>query len=194
MRSLYLMMAHNLCGSPSRLVGPGKLPANPLLRSIALGRVEEVRLQLKQGAAVNPLDGPGSVPPLVEAARYCHVGVVRLLIEWGADINGSFGGITALMEAARHCRTEVVTLLLERGADVHRGASDRSTALHWAALSGGPRTVRALLEAGADPTALSDAGLTPTAVAGQRKYLTHWQRLRGVPDPNYLEMMQLFTA
>jgi ankyrin repeat protein len=191
MRRLHLMWAHNLWDSPSRLAEPGKLPTDPLLRSVALGGVEEVRLQLEQRADVNAPGNPGSPPPLVEAARYGHVGVIRLLMEWGADIDGGFGGITPLMEAARHGQTETVTLLLEHGADVHRGASDRSTALHWAALSGNPRTVRILLEAGADPTALSDAGLTPTAVAGQRKYLTLWQRLRGLPDPNYLEMMQL---
>jgi ankyrin repeat protein len=65
-------------------------------------------------------------PPLLLAANHGHVDVVRLLLHYGADMDGQFTlcsreGIqkegTALMAALINAHEEIVSILLENGAD-----------------------------------------------------------------------------
>ena len=59
---------------------------------------------------------------LMAAAREGHTGVVRALIEKGANVDavGSLDGHSALMTACRHGQLSVVKLLLDKGADVDK--------------------------------------------------------------------------
>jgi uncharacterized protein len=66
-------------------------------------------------------------------------------------------GITPLMVAAGVGQAEAVEQLLKRGANWKTASPEGVTALHWAARSGDPRTVRLILIAGA---ALDDADYT----------------------------------
>ncbi|KAJ6524900.1 ankyrin repeat-containing domain protein [Mycena vulgaris] len=83
--------------------------------------LERVTMLLDHGANVNiqhedQLYGT----PLQTASYWGHAGVVRLLIEKGADVNdkgGKYG--TALHTASHTGRAEIVKLLLENGADVN---------------------------------------------------------------------------
>lgn len=91
-----------------------------------------------------------SGPPLVEAARYGHLEIVRLLLDKGADPDGTDKyGNTALMEAADEGHAELIQLLTGRGADPNLETKPYRTALSKAILSGTAETVQALIDHGA---------------------------------------------
>ena len=74
--------------------------------------------------------------------------MVRLLLELGADVNGSgHNGRTALMIAAMFNRTEIVELLMVRGADVEARDADGLTAEAAARIMGAPDTPAQLARA-----------------------------------------------
>jgi ankyrin repeat protein len=94
---------------------------------------------------------PKSVPGLWIAAVFGLIGVIRLLIEQGNDINAkTTSGETALHGAAKSGHEAVVLLLLEKGADIEARAQYGRTALHSAAESGHETVVRLLLKKGID--------------------------------------------
>lgn len=128
---------------------------------------------------------------LIFAARYGHEGIVRALLDKGADINSQecYDGLTALHWAARAGHESIVQLLLERGADVnYRDSLDsyliqpfdrhaitfprkkhvmgrNNTALHWAAYAGYSSVVRLLLENGASMNIENSLQDTPLIIA-----------------------------
>jgi ankyrin repeat protein len=88
---------------------------------------------------------------LMEAAWYGQLGSVKLLLEHGANLEGTDNnGNTALTCAANAGRTNVVQYLLKQGAN--RNATNRNgwTALMQAVEAKQLESVRVLLEAGAD--------------------------------------------
>lgn len=85
------------------------------------GDEEGVRRMLDEGTPVDVIhNGRFNVTPLQAAAREGHVGVVRLLLERGANVNhfdhDDFSPVTFAAEARRW---EVVKILAEHGADFH---------------------------------------------------------------------------
>jgi len=62
-------------------------------------------------------------------------------------------------------RVKCLAALLTRGADILRKGPYGETALHFAALGGGALVARALVAAGADPSATNEKGETPVDVA-----------------------------
>ncbi len=113
---------------------------------------------------------------LVAAADRDDADAVRLMLELGFPVNlpAGPGGATALHAAAGSGSVQVVRLLIEAGADldVLDGATD-TTPLSWAVvgsragLGHNPHadwvgTVRALLDAGADPAQAWAAGEFPS--------------------------------
>jgi len=102
---------------------------NALMVAALKGQLDIVQ-RLRAGGA--SLDRPGWTP-LIYAATGGHEGVVRYLLDQGANINaGSPNGTTALMMAVREHRLEVAELLLSRGADVTRRNDAGMTALTYA--------------------------------------------------------------
>lgn len=127
-----------------------------------LGDVGVVKLLLDHGAEINVKNYLGSVP-LVKAASngnwlnyfrrsvilkwlgyVCseHTGVVKLLLERGADVNAKGnGGMTPLYIAARNGNKELVQFLIERGANVTTRNDDGETPCDIAKSTGNRRTV-----------------------------------------------------
>jgi ankyrin repeat protein len=86
--------------------------------------------QISEKAEVK--DSVGKAPiPLIIAARSGQIGLVRLLLERGADVNArdKETEATALITAAHQGHVQVVEILLQKGADVNAKDKSGKTAL-----------------------------------------------------------------
>lgn len=146
------------------------------------GDVTAVRLLVERGA---PLASLGPNLDLSGAAFHGHWQLVEYLVEQGADVNHSdpINGETplhaALCKANRPAYDHVVEVLLRAGADPRRATTPGAatvafmrdcrtrgeTPLHRAAAYGSERSVRMLLDAGAEREARDEAGDTPLSWA-----------------------------
>lgn len=141
----------------------------PLSHAAEKGFVELTRLLLEAGADPDGL-GPYRNVPLIHALGADQLETARLLLEFGADPNltnqfgaSPLGGICGTGLA------DLVPLALANGAELEARTSlgnyKNMTPLMMAAAGGHTRVVEMLLEAGADPTARSDAGETAAQLA-----------------------------
>ncbi len=156
---------------------------NALHMAAEVGNREIAEILLKHGAKIDTADANG-VTALMHAAANGHSDVADLLLSRGASINlADNGGWTALHwnAATSQPGTEMTTLLIRYRANVHaRGSApatsddaDQSrkskpkdwTPLHLAASTGQEKIVLELLQAGADPNALTGDHRTPLSVA-----------------------------
>ena len=117
-----------------------------LSAAIDSGNLEMAGVLLELGANPNTREDLG-YPIIERAAREGKIEVVRLLVDAGADVDGS----AALWTAIDHGHTEVVRLLVEAGADVNPKDpwNQGSSFLTLAKLSGNPEIVQILADAGA---------------------------------------------
>ncbi len=121
----------------------------PLLIAAQLGDEAAARAALDGGASVESRDWHDeklsdvssiSKTALHFAAAGGHLGVVRLLLDRGADVNSTtMRGETPLHLAATEGNAACAKLLLERGADVHASVTAGSTPLYYAAYGGHSR-------------------------------------------------------
>lgn len=132
-------------------------------------RPDAVKFLLDKGADVNLFDtseGNNSHgPPLQRAAIRGRLEIMRMLLDYGADINlgaGQSGG--ALYEAASCGHLEICELLLNLGADV-QAEGMVGTVLHVAAYHGHVNIVRLLLEHGASVDQVCEFGTALQAAA-----------------------------
>lgn len=109
---------------------------------------------------------------LYQAAVQGHAGIVRMLLEAGADPDRETGDETEglpLCAAACWGHLGAVNALLDAGADPDRREEPGAmTALHWAAANDRQAVARALLARGADPDLRDSAGNTPLSRAAER--------------------------
>jgi len=132
-----------------------------LFTAIRDGDVQNVRRLLDNGADVNSRDPEGNTP-LIQAAFYATPECVGLLLKKGADANAANSvGATALIRATTNY--EKTRSLLDAGAKVRVRTTDYgSTPLILAARrAGNSRTVKLLLEHGANATEHDNAGISP---------------------------------
>lgn len=116
----------------------------------------------------NRIRWPGWTP-LMEATRGRAHHLIKLLVQHGADPNGTTrNGYTSLMEAASLGLASIANTLLENGANVDTQRNDGRTALHHAANRGYLDVMRELLAAGAAINAADKKGVTPLMRAVRR--------------------------
>lgn len=125
---------------------------------------EIVEILLSHGAAPDgcaPLDGT----PLETAAMEGNLKAMRLLIDAGANLNGS-DCVTPLGEAVSYGNIEAIEMLLESGCDINHEDGSGLTAFHHACSCSGTsleaklEIAEFLLEQGADVYAVDDNGNT----------------------------------
>jgi uncharacterized protein len=105
-----------------------------------------VKWLLEQGAEINrKSNNPMKVAALHSAVSAQHVGIVRLLLEHGADANlTQEQGIRPLHQAAHNGDVETTRLLLEYGADKSLVSENGKSALDWAEDEGHEAVVKLL--------------------------------------------------
>eukprot|EP00658_Telonema_sp_P-2_P035946 TRINITY_DN26078_c0_g1_i2.p2 TRINITY_DN26078_c0_g1~~TRINITY_DN26078_c0_g1_i2.p2 ORF type:complete len:209 (+),score=73.12 TRINITY_DN26078_c0_g1_i2:166-792(+) len=146
-----------------------------LWNACKVGSLDGAQRALAAGADVNAVDAREAgehehVPAIVSACAGGYPDVVQLCADAGADIEGANAfGVTGLMEAASsETSTEsekgkaralaTVEKLIELGANVNAVDCDGETALYKAALEGCERSVKLLLNRGADPKMTDNKG------------------------------------
>ena len=156
--------------------------------------------------AASPAGASTADQPLADAAQRAAWGVVRALVEQGADVAARQGdGATALHWAAYWDEVDLADLLIRAGADVNV-ANDLGVTPLWAAAENrSAAMVRRLLDAGADPDTallsaetplmtaarvgaagvarqLLEAGADAAATAGRRQTALMWAVAQRHPD------------
>jgi truncated hemoglobin YjbI/ankyrin repeat protein len=122
-------------------------------------------------AMVTMLLGHGASAASIGAGRWVlHPELAPLLARAGASVDrsGSWIGLCCTGNQGRKDDPEYVAALLHYGAGVadrrltgQRSDGGRATALHYAAKAGFVKTIKVLLDHGADPVAQDDNGLSP---------------------------------
>ena len=116
---------------------------------------------LDAGADANAQGDKGQ-SPLHLAARRGSLDIVRLLLQSGADPNAvDHRGWTSLHHGSDAGCVDIVQLLLTNGSDVNAASGNNgNTPLRFAVKKGYLGTVRALLDAGANPWVINKANHT----------------------------------
>jgi ankyrin repeat protein len=105
---------------------------------------------------------------LLIASQKGRLGVVRVLLERGADINKAHNyGETPLYVASRNGHLNVVRVLLAGGADINKADNNGVTPLAIASTLGHVNVVKLLLREGADINKASNRGWTPLSIASR---------------------------
>jgi ankyrin repeat protein len=153
-----------LVAAKAKLDGRGQYGFTPLTAAISGDHLEVALFLIDAGADVAAKDKLGGNPLGWAAIRsqwvmkHQNVRVVAALLDNGAAVDArDKEGITPLMWACNRGAVKLVQLLVARGADVNARTTKQGrsgmTPLRWAANIA---VVRALLAAGADPTAVDD--------------------------------------
>ena len=124
--------------------------------------LDEVKLLLKKGAAINAANNVG-ITPLHLAALAGHTDMVTLLLANKADVKAKdVFGLTPLHCAAQYGHADTIKVLLANGAAIESKTNTQGlTPLHWAAFWGHIEGIKCLLNSGADINARDNTGNTP---------------------------------
>jgi ankyrin repeat protein len=128
------------------------------------GVFEFVKMSHKLGVSVDaPVDGSGSTLLMQAAPR--SVGMARLLLEHGADVNAArTDGDTALILAAACGTVSAVRQLIEHGASLEARNGSGMTALNEAVLWDNSDVADLLLQHGAEPDTAVMYSQTPAMI------------------------------
>src|SRR6266403_5668985 len=150
----------------------GPYNRTPLDGASLSGHLEIVEWLLSRGANPNVREDQNGWAPLHSAARFGHVEVSRLLLQYKVDNNPQDShGQTPLHLASRAGYVDVALLLLEHGADVNTRDNSRKTSLHSTSNGRGVsegrllEVARLLVEHGANLDAEDEEGKTALQVA-----------------------------
>ena len=126
---------------------------------------------LVNGLACDTTAQSSGLSPLSYAATYGHEPLVRVLLEYNANVELSDErNHTPLMKAAMRGHESIVQLLLHNGALVDQKDTEGSTALMHAASGGRESTVRVLLAHNAGIESVNVWGRTPLLEASIKGY------------------------
>jgi ankyrin repeat domain-containing protein 17 len=138
------------------------------------GKYDCCEVLLSKGQANKEHRNISDYTPLSLAASGGYVAILRLLLDYGADINSRTGsklGISPLMLASMNGHLQAVRLLIDQGSDVNAQIeTNRNTALTLACFQGRADVVTLLLERKANLEHRAKTGLTPLMEAASGGY------------------------
>lgn len=131
-----------------------------LLEAVRIGDFVAAKKALSCKADPNAQEQNGETALMIASANN-HMEIVKLLLAYGANVNGG-GWIVGypLIEASREGHLEIAKLLLDKGADVNIMSDEGFTALDAAIVKNQVEVVQLLLNKGANPNRYV-AGATP---------------------------------
>jgi ankyrin repeat protein len=147
----------------SIFAGCGYRPESPLEEAAYQGRVAELERLIADGADLKATNSRG-LSALTAAARGGKVAALQVLVAHGAPLDNPEGinRWTPLMHAVHKGQLASIEYLLSAGADAR---AQNSHALFLAAGYGDVEATLRLLDAGADPAAVSSEGSNALAAA-----------------------------
>nr|XP_009667348.1 PREDICTED: ankyrin repeat and SOCS box protein 3 isoform X1 [Struthio camelus australis]XP_009667349.1 PREDICTED: ankyrin repeat and SOCS box protein 3 isoform X1 [Struthio camelus australis]XP_009667350.1 PREDICTED: ankyrin repeat and SOCS box protein 3 isoform X1 [Struthio camelus australis]XP_009667351.1 PREDICTED: ankyrin repeat and SOCS box protein 3 isoform X1 [Struthio camelus australis]XP_009667352.1 PREDICTED: ankyrin repeat and SOCS box protein 3 isoform X1 [Struthio camelus austra len=136
--------------------------------SASHGCLESVSILLEAGADPNEVTTEATTP-LFLAVENGHSGIVKLLLQYGANINGhhSWSGWNSLHQASFQGYTEIIKILLEKGANKECEDDFGITPLFVAAQYGKLESLRMLVSYGANINCQAKDKATPLLIAAQ---------------------------
>lgn len=138
--------------------------AEALCWAVKMGKDTALRLILQKD--VDPSAKHNGTPAVAYAVQNENEVMLRLLLDYGADINSRRSDDKSLIHIAVLTRNEVTTrLLLERSANIESIDSDGNRPLHLAIQGDLPAIVKLLLDNGARPEVQNNAGNWPLHMA-----------------------------
>jgi uncharacterized protein len=153
-----------------------------LIQEAMLGQLQAVRQLIADGADIDFANAKGFTP-LMAAAHWKRLDVVRFLLENGADekLVERETGMNALMYACLSGSREALELLLETSRGVNGTDCYGRTVLMMAVATGKVDAVKMLVKAGADINAQDALGNTALdlAVRGERQGVTSFLSSKG---------------
>ena len=140
-----------------------------LLKESANGNRHMVRKLLYNGMLDVNVTNWNGMTPLMVATRHGHNGVVKLLLDKGADPDKvNEYGCTALHFAVMYTfysNRKIVQQLMDGKAHLDKANADGSRPLHSAVRSHNKYAVKMLMDNGADPNKSDESGQTPLSSA-----------------------------
>nr|CAD7416493.1 unnamed protein product [Timema poppensis] len=131
-----------------------------LHRAARSGKIEAVKLAIREGAEINLRDNKG-LTALHHAVRSHEVDVLNVLLRMKADCNiGDHNKLLPLHYAISKKSFAVVQCLVEGGSKVNSPDDEGLTALHLTAKNGKIDYIKYLLQNGADVNLSDSKGLT----------------------------------
>jgi len=158
------LLAHGASTAPNP--EPSYHISSPLAFAASEGKIEVVKILIESGVSMKTGDASKA---LICALNKNHYDIARLLMEKGTD-----GSSALICEFHVNCG-DTVELLVSSGANVNTCDKDGYTALSWMVNNGNTKTVRFLLENGANPDVrgLKNMTLMENAVKmGHREIVT----------------------
>jgi ankyrin repeat protein len=131
-----------------------------------LGEIETVADLLENDLCRIQSKDPEGNSPLHIAVQYDHEKLVRLLIDFGAEINERNNNNSTPLHFGTCAPT--ANLLIDYGADIDAVDNNGNTPLHYACRSGDNKKAECLVENGADVNAADNKHFTPLDCATER--------------------------
>jgi|GEM_PF-1002777 len=136
----------------------GVIPFTALSLAVDDEKMAIVKVLLAAGADPNWMNANPGLAPIVKAIKKNNTELVRLLLDYQANVQFQTGVMT-LVEAARHDNPDLIRLLLEAGCSAN-DADFRGAALRQACMHCNVETIKVLLAAGATPSPAGEDFLT----------------------------------
>jgi hypothetical protein len=157
---------------PQHVDAIGGYYMSPAVAALAGRHFQLAQVLHRNGSSVNP-QGRSGISLLHSAADYGDLEMVRVLLDYGVDINAqNDAGITPLYYASLDVSDspKIFRLLLDRGADPNGRTKIGLTPLHRASCHGKIEVARILIEHGANVEVQDMRGMTPMdAASGEQR-------------------------